>query len=184
MVGERDAQAAISVFVCKKDKDIENFLIYKAIEYEKLGKSRTFLIIDEDQVEFQVLAYYTIALQVLNIPYGVISNGQRKKLDGLSAKIHGNLITSFSAILIGQLGKNDMYADAINGPMILDYCLATILEGQTKLAGRIIMLECKNQPKLIELYENYQFGLVDKDYEEGELLQMIRILTPDEIIND
>ena len=54
--------------MCEGDYDIQNFLKEKAIPFEKLGKSKTFLIFDEDEDEFKVLAYFTLALQVLKVP--------------------------------------------------------------------------------------------------------------------
>jgi len=44
------------------------------------------------------------------------------------------------------------------------------------------MLECKDVPYLINLYEKFGFDVLDKDYEEGELLQMLKVLEEDEII--
>ncbi|PUU89345.1 hypothetical protein SAMN04515654_1274 [Halanaerobium congolense] len=112
----------------------------------------------------------------------MISGRKAKFYDGFSSKINGVKITEFPAILIGQLGKNEMYADLISGTEILEYCLAKILEGQARLGGRIIMLECKDVPYLINLYEKFGFDVLDKDYEEGELLQMLKVLEEDEII--
>lgn len=36
-----EAEKLISIFVCSKDTDITNFLLNKAIQFEKIGKSRT-----------------------------------------------------------------------------------------------------------------------------------------------
>lgn len=44
------------------------------------------------------------------------------------------------------------------------------------------MLECKDIPYLISLYEKFGFNVLEREYEEGELLQMIKILEEDEII--
>ena len=49
MSDEAKSQELISIFVCKKDKDIEFFLKNRAIKFEKLGKSRTFFVYDEDE---------------------------------------------------------------------------------------------------------------------------------------
>jgi predicted GNAT family N-acyltransferase len=181
MSDEQRAQELISIFVCKKDNDIENFLKERAILFEKLGKSRTFLIYDEDDEEFKVLAYLTIALQVLKIPES-LSNRKIKNFDGFSAKINGKRITEFPAILIGQVGKNDLYKDKITGFEIMQYCLSTILDGQMRLGGRIITLECKNIPYLIDFYKQFGFVKLEKDYKEDELLQLIKILREDELI--
>lgn len=158
--------------------------------FEKLGKSRTFFIFedcDEDDGknnnhEFRILAYFTLGLQVLKVPEELFSGRKTKVLDGFSSKIRGNKITEFPTILIGQLGKNELYKDSISGPDIMHYCLATLLEGQARLGGRIVMLECKNIPYLISLYEDFGFQLIDKDYKVDELRQMIKILEEDEII--
>ena len=182
MSNEEKKTELISIFVCKKDQDIEDFLKCKAVYFEKLGKSRTFFIYDEDKDKFEILAYYTIAIQVLKIPEDLITGRKAKKLDGFSSKRNGTPITEFPSILIGQIGKNEMYGETISGLEILNYCLATILEGQIRLGGRIIMLECKNIPYLIRLYEDFGFKLLEKDYQENELLQMIRILDEYEII--
>lgn len=182
MSDEEKAQELISIFVCEKDLDIESFLKNRAIQFEKLGKSRTFFIYDEDKDEFEILAYFTLAIQVLKIPEGMLSGNKIKKLDGLSANMRGNRITEFPSILIGQLGKNEMYLGTISGSEVLEYCLAKILEGQVRLGGRIIMLECKDTPYLVSLYEKFGFNVLEKDYEEGELLQMIKVLEEDEII--
>ena len=47
MASEDKIQEVISTFICSKDKDIENFLKEKAIEFEKVSKSRTYFIVDE-----------------------------------------------------------------------------------------------------------------------------------------
>ena len=179
---EAKAEELISIFMCKKDIDIESFIKTKAILFEKLGKSRTYFIYDEDREDFQILAYYTIAIQVLKIPDGMLSGNMIKRLDGLSANVRGNRISEFPTILIGQIGKNDKFSQSITGSEVIEYCLATIFEGQEKLGGRIIMLECKDVPYLIRLYKKFGFDLLEKDYENGELLQMIRLLDEDEII--
>ena len=63
----------------------------------------------------------------------------------------------------------------------MQYCFATILEGQSKLGGRIVMLECKNQPYLLEFYKKYGFQVIDKNYEENELFLLVRVFNEEEI---
>lgn len=183
MSDEEKAQELISVFICEKDKDVENFLKEKAILFEKLGKSRTYFIFDEEQNdEFNILAYFTLAMQVLRVPEELLSGRKTKLLDGFSSKARGTKITEFPSILIGQIAKNDLYRELISGREVLEYCLITVLTGQSVLGGRIIMLECKDIPYIIELYERFGFQKLERDYEENELLQMIKIIEDDEII--
>ena len=182
MSSEDKAQELISIFYCKKDEDVENFIISRAILFEKLGKSRTYLIFDEDADTFQVLAYFTLAMQVLKIPDSFLSNRRTKLLDGFSSKNKGTKITEFPAILIGQIGKNDLHEKSINGSEIMQYCLSVLLMGQAILGGRIVMLECKDIAYLTDLYEEFGFQKLERDYAQGELIQMIKVLDEEEII--
>lgn len=160
---------------------MENFLKERAMVFERMGKSRTFLIFDEDADQFKVLAYFTLALQVLKIPES-LSNRKIKSLDGFNAKIHGERITEFPAILIGQLAKNDLYKENLSGFKLMQYCLSTLLDGQMRLGGRIVMLECKDIPYLICFYEQFGFIKLERNYQEGDLIQLIKILREDELI--
>jgi hypothetical protein len=81
MSNESKAQELISVFLCEKDTDIEYFLKNRAILFEKLGKSRTFFIYDEDADEFNILAYFTLAIQVLRIPEEMISGRKSMRME-------------------------------------------------------------------------------------------------------
>lgn len=155
----------------------------KAIIFEKLGKSRTFLIYDEDKNEFQILGYFTIALQVLKIPNN-LSNRKIKSIDGFSSKANGETVKRFPTILIGQLGKNSLIKNITNisGDEIIKYCFDRIFKGQECLGGRIVMLECKNIDYLKRFYEKYGFKLIDRNYKDNELLQYIKIFNEEEIM--
>lgn len=128
MTSEETVKEVISTFYCSKDHDVENFLKNenRAILYERKSKSRTYFIFDKDGLEngiFVLLAYYTIAMQTLKIPNGTAAS-QIRKLDGLYAKKGSEAITEIPAFLIGQLGKNDEYADRITGDELLEYALS------------------------------------------------------------
>lgn len=58
----------------------------------------------------------------------------------------------------------------------------TDLAGQERLGGRIIMLECKDIPALIVFYNSFGFEKIEKDYGKEELIQFVRILSEDELI--
>ena len=61
-------------FRCKKDEDIELFLQNKAIEFERLSKSRTYLVCDVNDLENKsideliIYGYISLALKVLTVP--------------------------------------------------------------------------------------------------------------------
>jgi hypothetical protein len=80
-------EEAISMFKCENDVEVEKFLKLRALQFENIAKSRTYLIIAEEELithgNVKILAYFTIALQTLKIPEE-ISSHQIKKLDGYS----------------------------------------------------------------------------------------------------
>jgi hypothetical protein len=65
---------------------------------------------------------------------------------------------------------------------VLDYRLAKILEGQIRLGGRLIMLESNDIPSPVQLYEILGFKVLERDYQQNELLQMIKIIDEETII--
>ena len=84
----------LSSFSCEKDEDIEYFLHNRAIEFERLSKARTYLVLNQEQLENQekhltIYGYISLALKILSVPQDM-SNRMRKELDGFSAKIHGD----------------------------------------------------------------------------------------------
>jgi predicted GNAT family N-acyltransferase len=110
------------------------------------------------------------------------SNRKIKNFDGFNAKMNGQRITEFPVILIGQLGKNEIYSGSIKGFEIMQYCLNTLLEGQIRLGGRIILIECRNIPFLIKFYEQFGFSKIEREYKGDELIQLVRIIKEDELI--
>lgn len=87
----------LSSFSCTNDTDIEFFLHNRAVEFENLAKSRTYLECNEDQLTKNTLdcvtiyGYISVALKILTIS-SEVSNRMRKQLDGFSTKIHGEQI--------------------------------------------------------------------------------------------
>lgn len=183
-MGEDKTKSFIANFLCLKDEDIENFLHNKAIEFENKGKSRTYIVYDEDKAnseDLHILGYFSLAISILELSEEY-SNNKIKNLDGISAKKHGEKLKRLPTILIGQFGKNSIYSE-LSGSDLMDFCLSKVLEGQRILGGRVIMLECKNEPKLIEFYKNIGFMSVSNMSDDNSLLVFNRILSFEEIRN-
>ncbi len=185
VASEEEINEVISEFNCSKNADVLNFIKNKAIQYEKINKSRTYFILDEDSIEkgvLNILAYFTIALKVLSIktirsPDNEIkvSNNKIRKLDGLSAKRNNEIIEDIPVFLIGQLAKNDKFWQCISGKVIIDYAVSTLHKAQEILGGRVILIECENRKKLINAYINNGFEIIRQDGDN--LIQMIRIMS-------
>jgi hypothetical protein len=174
MASEKEISEAISLFHCEKDKDIETFLHQKATLFDEKSKCRTYLIFDEKASKFRILAYFSLAIQLLKIPEGM-SNTQIKKLDGLYSKRNGTSIAEVPAYLIGQFAKSDCSSGEITGHRMMEYALSFVKKAQSIVGGRIVYIECKPHPKIIAFYAKEGFRAFRKSPDDG-LLQMYCII--------
>lgn len=171
-------QQILDSFSCEQDADIASFLHSRAVEFERLSKARTYLIIDETflkQGTFTILGYFSIALKSLSIPE-TVSIRARKELDGFSGKIHGEPIQNIPCYLIGQLARNSLKeAAALTGNAILGLAFDTIASAVNLVGGRYVMIECRNIESLIRFYKRNFFGEITY-IPDGTLpmIQMIR----------
>ena len=171
-------QSYLSSFCCEKDADIESFLRTRAVPFEKLSKSRTYLIVDEDQLdqgEFMILGYFTLALKVLIIPVEK-SIRSRQELDGFSGKMYGKPIREIPCYLIGQIARNSAIdRTLLSGSDLMESALSVIETAASAIGGRYVLIECHDDPKLIHFYtENafHEFARIPMD--DASMVQMIR----------
>ena len=125
-VDRSQVEDAFKKFSCQHEVDLENFLINKSILYENSQYGKTFLLVDKvllQQGEFQIVAYYTIAMKSLDI--NQLSKKKRRKV--LGGQPGRDQMNSMSAYLIGQLGRNDAYShEDMDGVTILNECYHSI----------------------------------------------------------
>ena len=128
--GKDRTQKVLSSFACSKDEDIVHFLHHRAVEFEELQKSRTYILIDEEYLkqhhDMKILGYFTIALKTFEIPSS-LSTRARKELDGFSGKVNNAPITYMPCYLIGQLARNDGISKAdMPGEKLLEFAFQFI----------------------------------------------------------
>lgn len=138
-------------FSCSRNKDVESFLLNKAIRFETALAAATHLIINE---QGNILAYFTLSFKEIEVE---VSKSQLKKLTaGLSNDSH------LRVLLIGQIGKNEKVIDnPVKLPDILNHIYAQLYKAQRVLGGRVVILECENTPKLLELYKQNKFQILN-----------------------
>ncbi|MGL6184702.1 MAG: GNAT family acetyltransferase [Clostridium chrysemydis] len=140
---------------------------------EESGKCRTYFIVDKEELEnigkIKLLGFYSLAAHNFNVKEGT-SKSKVKRLDGFNKNA-----TNIQCWLIGQLAKNDKYANQITGKEIIEFAQESILY-LYKLAGlRTILIECKHEKKLIEFYKNHGFEFLQESTVDG-LVQMTKII--------
>ncbi|MDO4162729.1 MAG: N-acetyltransferase, partial [Pseudomonadota bacterium] len=150
-IGEENAKTLLSSFYCPLNKDVENFIRYKAIEFSKRDFAKTHLVFwcTEDHSEIELVGYYTIAPKSFTISKDNVSRSQYKKIsqygefDSLMKKC------TISSILIGQLGKNFANGNdtLITGDELLKLALDKVSAIQNEIGGRYTYLECEDNTK-------------------------------------
>lgn len=119
-------------------------------------------------MEIQIIAYFTLALKTLHIAKET-SKSTRKKIDGLS-----KTKDEVPGYLIGQLARNDYYFGEITGKEIIDYAINIVKQATGFVGGRFVLVECKENEKLIKLYNDNGFTKLQKD--NDGLVQLFKIL--------
>jgi len=151
---EEKVKTLLDTFSCSKNSDVENFLKNSAILFEKLNKSRTYLIFKKGTAD--ILAYFTLTISIKIVDENV-SKKTLKRLNGMSKEKK-----EFPVYLIGQLGKNDKFWNEIEGKEILQEAIDTRCNANELVGGRVILVETLNNEKLIKFYEGNGFKILQK----------------------
>lgn len=165
-----------------KDEDIENFLRYKVLEFEKRHWCTTYLLINVEQFKenrLKIEGFFTLSNKIFTITEDVAKSRKKKLFNGILRDDN-----CLHVILIGQLAKhidNDYCGDT-SMEELLDSAFEIIDDVNEKISCRCVLLECKaalstdsdkekeNKQKLHNKYINYGFKAIQKD---GELIQYI-----------
>ena len=171
-LGEDEVKSILSSFVCPLNKDVENFLKYKAIEFSKRCFSKTHLVfwVTDDGTEKELVGYFTIASKFIGIDRKVVNSREARKLreHGMFDEKTSKYIVS--APLIGQLGKNFANGNdaLISGSELLQLAIDKVRLVQKEIGGRFVYLECEDTQKLTAFYEKNNFKIFGKRHLDGD----------------
>ncbi len=141
-----------------RDTDIQLFLHNRAIQFEREDKCRTYLLVGEDG---NIHAYFSISTKELALTKFAVSSTQRKRMK-INPQDEEQRVRCF---LIGQLGKNFAIETPITLKEILDEVDAIIIQAQTLVGNRLLILECNAH--LIQHYEAWNFKRLPVQPEEA-----------------
>lgn len=187
-LGELDTKELLKGYKCELNKDVEYFLKEKAIEFSKQDISRTYIVMSEYKGENVIVGYFAIASKATIIKKIILSNTKKKTILRYAKYDNESKGYSIALPLIGQLGKNyyNGYDKLISGDILLKLACNKIKTIQNSIGGRYVFLECEDNEKLKEFYENNGFECfgkrnLEKDERDkndgGYLLQMLRDLS-------
>lgn len=130
-------------FSCQRESDLEDFLVHKAITYERTNYGKSYLLINRAELKkgnFEIVAYFTIAQRSVDI--SKLSNKRKRKV--LGDYPGRDSIKSAPAFLIGQLGRCDEYSnDDLSGQQLLNECYHVISLAAQVVGGNLLVLECR-----------------------------------------
>jgi len=171
--GEQTFRDATDEFSCPLNPDVEHFLTSTALTNQKIGVSRTNLVLLPQDTHQQLVGYYALALQVLGLGR-ITSKSLRKKITGFKRE---NKLGA-AVYLIGQMGKNfhNGANKLITGQELFLLAMQDIVDAQQTVGGRIVVVECKNDDNLRKFYEEtLGFQLIDTADDESMLKYMTMI---------
>lgn len=167
-------EAVFKKFSCQRETDLEDFLIRKAIPYEKSNYGKTHLIIDYDKLsnmgELVIVAYFTISHRPVDISH--LSKSKRKKT--FKEYPGADHLNSISAYLIGQLGRCDDYSNEdLDGQTILNECYHAISVAARVVGGNVVILECRER-MYEKFYEKQSYKKLSDELNEENLYTLYR----------
>ncbi len=151
-IGEEELNSRLSAFSCPANKDIENFLKLKAIDFAKKRMSITYLVFDIESGD--ILGYFTLTHKVLYIPADGLSNTTKRRLDRYGNFDKDTNSYLMSAFLLAQFGKNFALDEEnrITGTDLMD-CVDSILRDiQFRVGGGVVYLDSVDNEHLIHFY--------------------------------
>lgn len=171
LYGEDVCQRVLATFSCPLNRDVEDFIRNKAINFAKQRIAVTFLVFSKGSG--QLVGYYTLVNKFTTVSENMLSKTIQKKILKFSqydSKLNAYLITM---PLIAQLGKNFIENNPITGTDLLDLACNRIKHVQRIIGGKTAYIECAANEKLYDFYSRNQFFTFGQR-ENPRLVQMLR----------
>jgi len=153
----------LQTFKCSRNPDIESFLHdpNKALEFELRNRSRTYLWLYPKEKQLLVAGYFTLALDVVELPETLSKSLKKKLSKGYTEK------PFLPAYLIGQLGRSeDTPKELLPGELILKKALEIIEKANSLVGNRLVIVDValnkeKDCEGLVTWYKSFGFKELD-----------------------
>ncbi|QSF42636.1 hypothetical protein [Paenibacillus tianjinensis] len=191
-LGEEQTKQILSDFSCPKGEDVEYFLKSRAIEFAKQSITQTQLVFLQYKQEVRLAGYYSLTTKSISVKDSGLSKSLRKRISKFGTRDTSNKGYVIPAPLIAQLGKNftDKLNEQLSGAELLKMALDRIAAAQFYLGGKIVYIECENEPRLLEFYTQNGFvQFAERDKEPNEdgiikgdfLVQLLKVHNPSRV---
>ncbi len=153
-IGEDGLCSILSTFSCQANKDVQDFLQLKAVDFAKKRISITYIVFDTNTHD--ILGFFTLAHKVLYVPADGMSNTGKRRLARFGSFDKDTNSYLMSAFLLAQLGKN--YAlgnnDRISGSDLMDCVDSILTKIQFQVGGGVVYLDSLNNEHLSHFYSD------------------------------
>lgn len=148
-----DVLKASYPFTCGEDDDMDEFFSKDALIYNRrrLGKSYCFRL---EKDERHVVACFTISNDSIRI-WDLGSSRKNAMWKELTNR--EKMLSRFPGVLIGRLAVSDSFAGKGIGSEILDFIKMWFLSEENKTGCRLVIVDAKNKPKVLNFYEKNGF---------------------------
>jgi hypothetical protein len=166
----------LATYTCPRNKDIEDFVKTKAIDFALQGIAQTHLVLASASGKPELVGYFALANKVAEIPLSVLSKSYQRKV-GKFGVLTPEQTYVIPMPLIAQLGKNynESLTEHITGAELLRIACEKVMSIQAELGGRCVYLECEDTPFLTGFYCDNGFRRFSPDgLEPGQLVRMIK----------
>lgn len=160
--------------------DVECFLHNKAISFDKMDLSRTYLVMSSYKTKPYLAGFFSLSNRPLVIPkrnFQKIPHTLQRKLMGVGHKTQ-QFSYEIKGFLLGQLGKNYSEiankAKNLNGDVLLQLAYQKVLEAYRLVGGRILYLECEDHLKIKDFYMRNGFRELEDYKSPNELCLMVK----------
>lgn len=169
---EKRLLSYLSNFTCSKNQDVQDFLTKrdKCISFEKKNRSRTYLILNEEN---QIIGFFSLALKTLFAQQRSVTGNIRRKIS--PGKYCSFLDPDTEYYNVYLIGRNDSFTSTdLSLEDVLREIYSILGEVQNRVGRSSILVEVDNNEKLIALYKKHGFQYLDSD--QGELSQLLILL--------
>ena len=178
--GKEGVSELLRHFSCPLNYEIERFVAENAIDFALRKISVTYFVFNSLN---EITGFFTLTHKPSFISLNALgSMTMRKRLERFCGGLRVDDRLLGSAFLIAQFGKNmdDLRGETISGNELMDCAFEVLTDVQRKIGGGIVFLECEDNGKLLDFYQNdhnklMMYGVRHDDVSNMKYLQLLRI---------
>ena len=179
-IGEDNVDVVLQTFDCGLNLEVQNFLLRKAMQAEKLKSAITYLVFEAQTTD--LVGYFTLVLKSFSILRDKLSSNNRKLISRFAELNERSGEYTTALYLIAQIGKNYSIEEdlRITGGDLLNLAIEKLQDAQKIVGGKLVLVEREaERTKLHDFYKANGFKSWNSRYDKNDKIQydqMIRVV--------